>query len=186
MTAMLATYGFSKGTFVGHSYGTCWLSYACKYAPTLVAALLFLDPVCFCLHYSRLTKNFVYHRPDPGTASFMVRTDMIVNWTIQRAFPWAWITLFVEQIHVPCTVFLSDKDALVPAEKVENYFRSKGISISNAESVNQEFFDESGDFNACVFRGQYHGGFTEQPSLIPPIAVACNSLCRKVETKEQR
>jgi hypothetical protein len=115
----------------------------------------------------------------------MVRTDMIINWTIQRAFPWAWITLFVEQIHVPCTVFLSDKDALVPAEKVERYFRSKGIPICDSESVDQQFFEESGDINACVFRGHMHGGFTDHPVLIPPIAVACNSLCRKVEAKER-
>jgi pimeloyl-ACP methyl ester carboxylesterase len=64
---MLATYGFDKATFVAHSYGTSWLSYTCKYAPNSVAALLFLDPICFCLHFPRLTKNFVYHRPDPGT-----------------------------------------------------------------------------------------------------------------------
>jgi hypothetical protein len=114
----------------------------------------------------------------------MIRTDMIINWTIQRAFPWAWITLFVEQVHVPCTVFLSDKDALVPVEKVEGYFKTKGIPIRDAESVDEQFFDESGDFNACVFRGHLHGGFTEEPHLLPPIAVACNSLFKKVEDRE--
>jgi hypothetical protein len=73
-----------------------------------------------------------------------------MNWTIQKAFPLARITLFVDPIHVPCTVFLSDKDALVPAEKVEYYFRSNGVSMGNAESVNQEFFDESGDSSMPV------------------------------------
>ena len=184
MTAMLATHGFARGTFVGHSYGTSWLSYVCKYAPTTVAALLFLDPVCFCLHCPRLTKNFVYHRPDPGTSSFMIRTDVIVNWTIQRSFPWTWITLFTEQVHVPCTVFLSEDDALVPAVKVEQYFRSKDVPICDYESLPKDFFDKSGDFNACVFRGDYHGGWSEQPEKVPAVAEACNALCRKVEAKD--
>ena len=138
----------------------------------------------FLLHTPRLTKSFVYHRPDPGSVGFMVRTDMIVNWTIQRAFPWAWITLFVEQIHVPCTIFLSDKDALVPAQKVEAYLRSKGIPVCNAEAIDDDFLET--DFNACVFRGHIHGGFTEDLSLLPPIASACNRLCQKAEERERR
>jgi len=190
MTAMLAIHGFSKGAFLGHSYGTTWLSYMCKYAKTAVAALLFLDPICFCLHYSRLTMNFVYHRPDPGTSSFMVRTDIIVNWTIQRSFPWSWIILFVEQMEgIPCTIFLSDEDALVPAKKVESYLLEKGTPIRDFEAVDEKgsFFYESGkegDLNACIFRGQYHGGWAEQPSLcVPIIGEACNALCEKVERK---
>lgn len=83
LTAMLATHGYPSGVFVGHSYGTSWLSYACKYATNAVAAVLFLDPICFCLHTPRLTKNFVYHTPDPGAITYVVRTDMMINWTIQ-------------------------------------------------------------------------------------------------------
>ena len=129
MIAMLAIHGYPRAAFAGHSYGTSWLSYMCKYQPTAVAALLFIDPICFMLHTPRLTKKFVYHRPDPGVISYLVRTDLIVNWTIQRSFPWAWIILFAEQIKVPCSVFLSDQDALVPAEKVEGYLRSVGAPI---------------------------------------------------------
>lgn len=83
MTAMLATHGFLRGTWTGHSYGTSWLSYMCKYAPHAVSAVCFLDPICFCLHAPRLTKSFVYVRPDPGTISYFVRTDLVVNWTVR-------------------------------------------------------------------------------------------------------
>eukprot|EP00980_Cylindrotheca_fusiformis_P027687 scaffold22210_cov122-Cylindrotheca_fusiformis.AAC.1 len=185
LNAMLATHGFSEGVFAGHSYGTSWLSYVCKYAPNAVAALLFLDPICFCLHTPRLTRNFVYNTPDPGSISYMVRTDMMVNWTIQRAFPWIWIALFVDQIEVPCTVFLGDKDALVPADRIEKYFRSKDIPICDAVAANKHFFDTSGDFNACVFRGSVHGDFTDHPDLLPPIAEACDTLCCKVEEERK-
>jgi len=111
---------------------------------------------------------------------------MIINWTIQRAFPWAWISLFVDQVHVPCTVFLSDTDALVPVERVMSYFRSQDILICDANALDEEFFQSSGDFNACVFRGGIHGAFTEDFTLLPPIAEAMNRLCTKVESKGLR
>lgn len=144
MTAMLASHGFLRATWIGHSYGTSWLSYMCKYAPKAVASLLFLDPICFCLHVPYLTKQFVYMRPDPGTVSYMVRTDVIINWTIQRSFPWAWVALFTEQIEVPCVIFLSDKDTLVPATKVEDYLKSKDIPIKDFDSCEEGFFLDSG------------------------------------------
>ena len=113
LMSILAYHGFGRGAFMGHSYGTSWVSFMCKYAPTAVAAVMFLDPICFCLHSPRLTKQFVYHRADPGSTSHMIRTDVNVNWTIQRGFPWARISLFTEQIPcVPCAIFLSDNDAL--------------------------------------------------------------------------
>jgi len=109
---------------------------------------------------------------------------MMVSWTIQRAFPWTWIVLFLEQIQVPCTVFLGDKDALVPTEKVETYLRSNGVPISDADTVDKRFFEEKGDLKACVWRGGIHGAFTEEPELVPDIAMACNALCQKVEDRE--
>jgi len=184
MTAMLAYHGFSKGCFIGHSYGTSWLSYVCKYAHSAVAALLFLDPICFCLYHPHLTKSFVYHRPDPGSIAFIVRTDMMVNWTIQRAFPWMWIVLFLDQITVPCTIFLADKDALVPAEKVMAYLRSSGVPLSDAATADRSYFEAKGDIKSCVWKGAVHGSFTEEPDMIPDIAIACNALCEKVESRE--
>ena len=63
---MLANHGYTKATFSGHSFGTFWMSYMAKYAPEAVAGLVFLDPVCFCLHNSSLTRSVVYNAPDPG------------------------------------------------------------------------------------------------------------------------
>eukprot|EP00546_Thalassionema_frauenfeldii_P021929 CAMPEP_0178895696 /NCGR_PEP_ID=MMETSP0786-20121207/733_1 /TAXON_ID=186022 /ORGANISM="Thalassionema frauenfeldii, Strain CCMP 1798" /LENGTH=638 /DNA_ID=CAMNT_0020565961 /DNA_START=177 /DNA_END=2090 /DNA_ORIENTATION=- len=158
MIEMLAKHGYLRASFIGHSYGTTWLAYMCKYASHAIAALLFLDPICFCLHLPRLTKQFVYHQPDIGTIAYMVRTDIIVNWTIQRSFPWSWIILFYEQIKVPCSVFLSDKDMLVPAVQVEEYLRSKGAPIRDFVDADNQHF-ASGDFNVTIFRGDEHGGW---------------------------
>ncbi|CAB9514892.1 expressed unknown protein [Seminavis robusta] len=185
MTAMLATHGYLKGAFCGHSYGTSWLSYMCKYAPTAVAALLFLDPICFCLHAPRLTKKFVYHRPDPGTISYIIRTDLIVNWTIQRSFPWAWIILFTEQIHVPCAVFLSEQDALVPAQKVEEYLRHKDVPVSDfvpGMKFDNDDINDQAAVTGCVFRGHGHGDWTDYPTdTVPVIADCLQNLCDRAE-----
>jgi pimeloyl-ACP methyl ester carboxylesterase len=180
MTAMLASHGFMRGTWVGHSYGTSWLSYMVKFARHAVASLVFLDPICFCLHVPRLTKQFVYSKPDPGTVSYIVRTDIIVNWTIQRSFPWAWIILFLEQIGdvLPCAVFLSDKDALVPSDKVETYLRKHSVPVCDFEGVDPSHFDQR--LSCTVFRGAGHGDWTETPSAtMSTIAVAVEALCRQ-------
>ncbi len=120
-----------KATFVGHSYGTSWLSYMCKYAKDTLAAVLFLDPICFCLHHPCLTKSFVYHRADPGSVSYMIKTDVIINWTIQRSFPSSRIILFVHQISddLPCSIYLSEFDTLIPVSTAMNYFTSNGAHI---------------------------------------------------------
>jgi len=181
LSAMLASHGFLRATFMGHSYGTSWLSYMCKYAEHAVAALCFLDPICFCLHAPRLTKSFVYTRPDPGTIAYIVRTDIIVNWTIQRSFPWAWIVLFIEQIKVPTTIFLSEKDALVPADKVESYLRDRQVPLCDFDrNMSVEHFESESVVNGCIFRGDGHGAWTEKPSVyVPMVATATEILCRR-------
>ena len=204
MTAMLATHGFLSAAWIGHSYGTSWLSYAVKYAPEVVASACFLDPICFCLHWPRLTKSFVYMKPDPGTISYIVRTDVVVNWTIQRSFPWQWIALFNEMIQVPCAVFLSEKDLLVPSDRIEQYMRSDGVPIQDFETLREEITQQqhqeeqrgedvvtssdSKDSKALprmtctIFKGAGHGDWTEQPQeTIPTIVHTVERLCRQVE-----
>ncbi|KAL7539159.1 hypothetical protein ACHAXR_009065 [Thalassiosira sp. AJA248-18] len=176
LLSILACHGASRGAFCGHSYGTSWVSFMCKYAPSAVAAVLFLDPVCFCLHCPRLTKKFVYHRADPGSTSHMIRTDVNVNWTIQRGFPWARISLFTEQIPcVPCAVFLSEHDALVPSAKVEKYLRSKALSRA------------SHPITVTIFSKQGHGDWPLELSanrqVAQSVAVLVNQI-RSVASEE--
>jgi len=181
LTAMLASHGFLRGVFIGHSYGTSWLSYMCKYAPSVTAAVMFLDPICFCLHCSTLTRHFVYHRSDPGSISYMIRTDVIINWTIQRSFPWTSISLFVEQLpeNIPCSVFLSTEDALVPAERVERYLRTKGAPVCAFEDADDNHY-ATGPINVTVFSGEGHGDWVEAPGKMQRIAEAAEVLCSRV------
>lgn len=186
LMSILACHGHSRGAFFGHSYGTSWVSFMCKYAPSAVAAVMFLDPICFCLHCPRLTQKFVYHRADPGSTSHMIRTDVNVNWTIQRGFPWARISLFTEQIPcVPCAVFLSELDALVPSAKVEKYLRTKGAVVLDACDVSgrdhfASFSKSSHPINVTVFRNQGHGDWPLELSANRQVAQAAGALVNQI------
>jgi len=193
LTAMLASHGFLKATFVGHSYGTSWLSYMCKYASHAIAAVLFLDPICFCLHHPCLTKSFVYHRADPGNITYMVKTDLMINWTIQRSFPWARIVLFIEDIpeDIPCGVYLSEKDFLVPADIVEGYFRRNGVTIVDYREEGDDCIDNYDDDNddgeeekmlkVVVFRGDAHGDWSDRRLASVHIANTARMLTEQYE-----
>lgn len=177
LTSMLATHGFLKAAFVGHSYGTSWLSYMCKYSPNAVQSVTFLDPICFCLHMPFLTKQFVYHRPDPGSVSNFVRTDVIINWTIQRSFPWCRISLFMEDIPVnKVSVFLSEFDALVPVERVKKYMHEKGATIMNnlAEETNEHKSKEG--LTLTMFNGVGHGDWVESKNMIDTIVEVVDAM----------
>lgn len=182
ITAMLASHGHMKATFVGHSYGTSWLSYMCKYAKDTLAAVLFLDPICFCLHHPCLTKSFVYHRADPGSVSYMIKTDVIINWTIQRSFPWSRIILFVDQIpeDIPCSVYLSEFDTLIPVSTVMKYLKSKGAHICDFKDATAEHFSK-GPLNVTMLRGQAHGDWTLHDDVMAEIANTARVLTEQAE-----
>jgi len=182
LTAMLASHGHMKATFVGHSYGTSWLSYMCKYSPDSIAALLFLDPIVFCLHMPCLTKSFVYHRSDPGSSSYMIRTDVIINWTIQRSFPWSRIVLFTEDIpsNIPCAIYISENDVLIPVDAVKGYFKSKGAKFCDLDEAGVEHFSQ-GPINVTILRGQAHGDWSMCAKSTASIAETARVLTEQAE-----
>ena len=115
----------------------------------------------------------------------MIRTDVNVNWTIQRGFPWARISLFTEQIPpVPCAVFLSDRDALVPSAKVEKYLRSKGAVVRVACDAGRGHFSSfskaSHPINVTIFRNQGHGDWPLEISSNRLVAQAAHALVGQI------
>jgi hypothetical protein len=180
LTQMLASHGYLKASFIGHSYGTSWLSYMCKYAPDAMCSLLFLDPICFCLHHPCLTKSFVYSRADPGSISYMIRTDVMINWTIQRSFPWSRIILFEEQIpDIPCSIYLSENDALIPFKTIEKYLRLKSARIHDFKD--EVTFENRDRINVSVFRGMAHGDWCDVPSTATTVAGTVRMMTENYE-----
>lgn len=87
----------------------------------------------------------------------MVKTDVIVNWTIQRAFPWARIILFVEDIpDIPCSIYVSEHDVLIPIDAVQKYLKSKGAHFCDENDASSDHF-RKGPINVTVLRGDAHG-----------------------------
>jgi hypothetical protein len=60
---MLHRHDFQNAVFVAHSLGTAVTSWVVKYMPQNVAGVIFLDPICFMLHYKDVCSNFVYRTP---------------------------------------------------------------------------------------------------------------------------
>jgi len=183
LTSMLYENGFERATFVGHSYGSAWLSYMCKLAPNVVSALVFLDPICFCLHLPFLTKQFVYQRADPGSTSYFVRTDVNVNWAIQRAFPWTRVALFVEQLppNIKVAVFLSERDTLVPTSHIRNYLTRKGaLHREYPEGCHSQYY-ASGDITITTFNNVGHGDWAENSDMVLAVSHAVDTLCIQVD-----
>lgn len=117
----------------------------------------------------------------------MIRTDVNVNWTIQRGFPWARISLFTEQIPcVPCAVFLSERDALVPTAKVEKYLRSKGALVLDSCDADPDHFGsfskQSHPINVTVFRNQGHGDWPLEASTNRQVAQATMALVNQIQS----
>ncbi len=115
----------------------------------------------------------------------MIRTDVNINWTIQRGFPWARISLFVEQIpNVPCSVFLSENDALVPSAKAEKYLRSKGAVVLDADDASLDHFDSfsrpGSPINVTIFRNQGHGDWPLELSSNQVVAEAAGALMTQI------
>ena len=72
------------------------------------------------------------------------------------------MSLFVEQLpeNIPCSVFLSTEDALVPAERVERYLHTKGAPVCAFEDADDNHY-ASGPINVTVFSGEGHGDWVE-------------------------
>jgi hypothetical protein len=175
--------GHMKASFIGRSYGTSWMSYMCKYSKNTVSSMLFLDPICFCLHHPGLTKSFVYHRADPGAISYMIKTDVVINWTIQRSFSWTRIILFVEDIpDIPYSIFLSQEDALIPVDIVDTYLRQSGAHVCDEKDADANHF-RKGPINVTVFRGEAHGDWTDRPSTSKIIVDSARILTEQHEKR---
>jgi len=165
VVSMMAKHGHSRAVFSGHSYGTTWLSYIAKYAKRYVEGLIFLDPICFCLHDPHLTKQFVYHRANPGSVSYIIRSDVHVHWTIQRCFPWKQISLFVEQISCPAAIFFSENDSLVPISILQEYLEREGVPIMNDGNFRIDTVNEN-PISSTLLRNTLHGDYIESSHMM--------------------
>jgi pimeloyl-ACP methyl ester carboxylesterase len=127
---MLAAHGdYDKDTqgggavFVGHSFGSVYLSYVVKYAPRAIVGACFVEPVCFLISLRKTLEQFLYAPCDP--VMDLIRSDAGVARALRREFWWSEAALWREQLGVAAcrdhvAVFLADNDEIVPSEEVRN------------------------------------------------------------------
>ena len=90
--------------------------------------------------------------------------------------------MFAEDIpsDIPCSIFISDNDVLIPVETVKRYLRSKGAVVSDFNDASEEHFSK-GPMNVTILRGQAHGDFTESASTSAVMAKAARVLTEQAE-----
>ena len=93
--------------------------------------------------------------------------------------------LFVEDIpaDIPCGVYISEKDLLVPAATVENYFRKSGVPIIDFRKGDTIGKEER--LNVVVFRGDAHGDWCTQRPALMHIANTTRMLTRQYKHNQK-
>ncbi|CAO3614637.1 unnamed protein product [Cunninghamella blakesleeana] len=138
---MLHRHGYKHAVFVSHSLGTAVTSWLMKYSPSIVSGSVFIDPICFLLHYPSLCFNFI-HRLPKTVAEYFTRyvasRELYISHYISRHFRWYEIIYMPELINKNgsinysspiknSTVFLSENDGIVASPFIANYLVEKGI-----------------------------------------------------------
>lgn len=116
--------GHDTCAFVAHSFGSALAAFVAKYEPRLISGLVLVEPVCFLLNLAKSTKRVLYdHAKDPILN--LVATDPTNALSLRRRFWWHEAILLAEDLRgalsAPSTVFLADKDQIVPSADVAEY-----------------------------------------------------------------
>ncbi len=123
--------GPGAAAWVGHSYGTFAMAWVVKRAPELVHALAFLDPGPFLLHNAKTLQAIVYHKATNEFEElfhYFMRSEFFFNAHLRRHFLWQDNLLYLADIPARCStlIVLSEHDAIMPAQEVEQLYNAEG------------------------------------------------------------
>lgn len=175
----LDIHGYSKSqcSFIGHSLGSTVVTWIIKHKPFLINHAIFLDPVCFLLHYPNVAYNFVYRKPKSAVQLLLwwfASRELYVSWTLARCFYWYHNVLFVDEIpsHVKTEVVLGDNDTVVSSDLIKSYLMSnqwRDVKVQEIfkpedfEIIKQadsgKFIDITRQINLYYFYGKNHAHF---------------------------
>jgi len=101
VSTLLGELDTHSAVFLGHSYGTVFISWILQEAPRCVDRVIFIDPVCFELNEPDIIFNFVYQLPHSVGQLFMwffVCREPGIAHVIARHFWWFQNILFASQL----------------------------------------------------------------------------------------
>ncbi|KAG0783190.1 hypothetical protein G6F22_008790 [Rhizopus arrhizus] len=157
MQQMLHRHGFTDAVFISHSLGTAVSSWAVKYMPKNVAGAIFIDPICFMLHYKDVCTNFVYRAPKTAAQSlvkYFASTELYISYYISRHFHWFQSILFVApkiphhhhsyscSVVMPYNtkVYLSENDNIIDSSRVDTYLNHHGLDSTIMKGLDHASF----------------------------------------------
>ncbi|KAI9290806.1 alpha/beta-hydrolase [Neoconidiobolus thromboides FSU 785] len=123
---IIKLHNLSPCSFIGHSYGTIVCGWFLKYRSKYVKKLTLIDPVCFAVWNSDLTRNFMYSTSNSfihQMCQFFVSRDLFIGNTIGRNFFWHKNLLLPKNINKPTTVYLSKYDFIIHAPDIFSYLK---------------------------------------------------------------
>ncbi|KAI9281201.1 Alpha/Beta hydrolase protein [Sporodiniella umbellata] len=154
---MLQRHNFDAAVFVSHSLGTAITSWAVKHMPKSVAGLVFIDPICFMLHYKDVCTNFMYRTPKTaaqGLVKYFASSELYTSYYFSRHFHWFQSVLFVEpnssnraanyngSVTLPLNtkVYLSEHDNIIDSDRVNAYLGRNAISSTIMQTLDHGSF----------------------------------------------
>jgi len=143
---MLASWGFHKAHFVGHSFGSLPMAWMARKAPSFVGMMTFMDPVCFLLVKPDVCYNFMYREPSDPTQlliHYFLARELYIAHSLSRNFFWHQNQLWPEECPCPTLVVLSGRDSIVPAHSVRRYLMAYKHK-KNLHKLRQLWFPELG------------------------------------------
>lgn len=121
---MISRHGFSQAVWIGHSYGSVYVSWMLRQSPKSVAKAVLLDPVVLLLNLPAVCYNFVYRVPrsiiEAGVHYFASR-ELHISKSMSRHFHWIQNIVWSEDISCPTLVVLSERDSITNAPAIRRY-----------------------------------------------------------------
>lgn len=144
---MLQAWSVDSAHFIGHSFGSCVLSFVLKSAEgrKYVGAATFIDPVTFLLCKPDVAYNFVYREPTTATQlliKYFLSQELYIAHSLGRHFFWKECVLWEEQLSAPTHVILSKLDSIVPSPRVYAYLKRVQPNSPNLKEI--LMFDDIG------------------------------------------
>mmetsp|Transcript_2165 Transcript_2165/g.3193 ORF Transcript_2165/g.3193 Transcript_2165/m.3193 type:complete len:483 (-) Transcript_2165:147-1595(-) len=133
---IIAKHKIARACFVGHSFGTCCVSWMAKHHPEIVAQAVFLDPVCFLLFLPDVAFNTLYRVPrsfSEWLVAVGVAKEPTVAHFLRRHFWWYQNFIQLDDLQCPSIAVLAELDQLAPVDAVHHY-----ISTSRQNQLLEE------------------------------------------------
>ena len=128
ISMMLQENNFRQSIFVGHSLGSFVLAAVLYRAPSLIAGMVLVDPVCFKLWEPKVMSNFCYRKPANVMQilmHYLVTHELTISHYFHRHFIWTDCVMFVEDIPAHTSVILSELDEIIDAPGIMQHFRQE-------------------------------------------------------------